>query len=195
MSVVEVQLLEIRLDDTTETPVLLLQEVGGSRVLPIYIGRPEAAAIIQHMQVPPPGRPQTHDLFAEALRAVGVALESVVITELRGTTFFADLHLGAAGRHVVVSARPSDAINLAIRFGCAVWCVDAVFADNSTTIEDQHGSDGLLDPFAETVELGPPAESLGHPSGERPVHADATPDEVVAEFQSFLDTLSPDDFG
>ena len=109
----------------------------------------------------------THDLMRDLLETLGATVERVVVTELVGTTYVAELHLSNAGRTVVVSARPSDAVALAVRVDAPLFVADE-----------------LLD--AEGVVLDLDEE----PEGDQPSSG-----ELVAEFQRFLDTVRPEDFG
>src|SRR5580658_9564877 len=111
----EVRLSAVRVDLSSNTPVVLLQEVEGNRALPIFIGPPEATAIafaLQGIEVP---RPMTHDLMKDLLDALGARVLRVVVTEVRDSTYFAEIHLQQGNRRVEMSSRPSDAIALAAR--------------------------------------------------------------------------------
>ncbi len=120
---VEMELVGVRVQMPTNAPILLLREsTGPRRVVPIYIGGPEAHAIDLALQGEPTPRPMTHDLFAEVVDGLGAALDRVVITELRRGTFFAELHIrDAQGGSLVISSRPSDAIALAARTGSPIF--------------------------------------------------------------------------
>ena len=100
------ELLGVRLEVQANTPIVLLQESEGRRrVLPIYIGNNEAAAIAYALERVVPPRPLTHDLFRNVLEELGAALERVVVTELVEHTFYAELHLQVAGAPLTVSSR------------------------------------------------------------------------------------------
>ena len=130
------ELVGVRVELPSNTPIVLLRaldEDGGSSeaelMLPIFIGGPEATAIaLAHEGVEPP-RPMTHDLFAQSLEAMNVQVERVVITELRDRTFFSELHMRAPGEAKVMSARPSDAIALAVRMGIPIFAEDELLAE------------------------------------------------------------------
>lgn len=103
------------LDTASNAPIVLLYEPVGELLLPIWIGPFEATAIsiqLEHQEVP---RPLTHDLLLTALGIFDAAVEKVVITDLRESTFFAEIHLRRAGESILLDARPSDAIALALR--------------------------------------------------------------------------------
>ncbi len=138
---VQLELLGVRVELPSNTPVMLLQELEGRRrKLSIFIGGPEAAAIAFALDGVDPPRPLTHDLACTLVSELGSSLERVVITELRDTTFYADLHLADPGagsgsgddpaggdadsRPLVVSARPSDAVALAVRVGAPIFATE-----------------------------------------------------------------------
>ena len=107
---IEMELLDVRVEPPHNVPVVLLREPGTGRILPIYIGATEATAIALAMQHHETPRPMTHDLFRNVLDELGVSLERVIVTELQDKTFYAELHLTSSGKDksvVVVSSRPS----------------------------------------------------------------------------------------
>ena len=129
---VPMELVGVRVELPSNTPIVLLRSASDdaeSLMLPIFIGGPEATAIaLAHEGVQPP-RPMTHDLFAQALEAMDVSVERVVITELRERTFFAELHMRSPGEVRVMSARPSDAIALAVRMDIPIFAEDELLAE------------------------------------------------------------------
>lgn len=165
-------LVGVRIELPTNTPILLLREQAPNpRLLPIFIGAPEATAIalaLEGVEVP---RPMTHDLIKVILDNVGVALERVVVTELRDKTFFAELELGENGKTRRVSCRPSDAIAVAVRCGAPIFAAEEVLADAGYWERDN----------AEDKE-------------DAEVEATPDPDEVVEQFREFIDTVRPEDF-
>ncbi len=121
------ELVGVRLEVPANTPVMMLREQSDPRrLLPIYIGNPEAAAIHYALEGILPARPLTHDLFRDVLEALGAELERVVVTEMRDHTYFAELHLRRDGTPLVVSSRPSDAVALAVRVGCPIFATEPV---------------------------------------------------------------------
>ncbi len=165
---VEVRLRAVRVDLQSNTPVLLLQETEGEgRTLPIFIGTPEATAIAYALQGVSMPRPMTHDLVKDLLSAVDVDIERVVITELRSSTYFAELHLRRGTEHATVSSRPSDAVAVAVRTGSPIYV-----------------SDELMD--AEGIILA--IETADDDD-------DSSPDELMGQFRQFLDSIKPEDFG
>lgn len=161
---VEMHLAAVRVELPSNTPVVLLQEVGGARrTLPIFIGAFEANAIAEALQGVVRDRPMTHDLLRDMLTSIGATLDRVVVTELRGGTYYAELHISSGGKAHVVSARPSDAMALAARMGTPI------FAD-----------DELVD--AEGVVLAADDDD------------DEPDEEIVNEFKQFIEGIRPEDF-
>jgi bifunctional DNase/RNase len=164
------EVLEVRVELPSNTPVVLLRETSGAgRLLPIFIGGAEATAIALALDEVETPRPMTHDLFAKVLGDLAVTLERVVVTELRDRTFHAELILARGDEVRTVSARPSDAIALAVRTGSPVYAEDAVL--------DEAGVD--------------PATVAGDDDDEA---AGGDPDTVVEEFRAFIDQVRPEDF-
>lgn len=107
--------------------VLVLEETEGPRLLPVWIGLYEGGSIGMALAGQKFPRPLTHDLFLEAVERLGAALDRVVITELKDSTFFAEIHLKRDGETLVVDARPSDSIALAVRRNTPIFVADEVF--------------------------------------------------------------------
>jgi uncharacterized protein len=124
--VIAVELVSVRLDLPARAPVMILRErEGAGRILPILIGAAEADAIDLQLRGIVPPRPLTHDLLRHVIEELGASVTSVVVSDLRDYTFYAELHLQVAGGPHVVSARPSDSIALAVRIGCPLFVADA----------------------------------------------------------------------
>ena len=124
------ELLGVRLELPGNTPVVLLRETGGDRrVLPIYIGPEEARAIALALEGVETPRPMTHDLMRDLLVALGAQVRSITVTDLRDSTFFAEIELLIEGRTVRVSSRPSDAVALAVRVEAPLFASEEVLAD------------------------------------------------------------------
>ena len=130
----EVRVVGIRVEQPQNQPVLLLRESNGDRYLPIWIGAVEATAIAFAQQGVVPARPLTHDLLKDVLEALGADLTAVTITDLRDGVYFADLQFTNG---VTVSARPSDAIALAIRVGTTIFAEESVLAEAGVAIPDE----------------------------------------------------------
>ena len=125
----------------SSSPIALLREVGGSRrVLPIFIGAPEATAIAFALEEVVTQRPMTHDLLRDILDDLGVSLEKITVTDLRDGTFFAELELNARDGVHTISSRPSDAIALAARTGSPIYAAEAVL-DEAGYLADDEGEE------------------------------------------------------
>ena len=134
----ELTVVGVRVELPANQPIVLLKEAAGDRYLPIWIGAVEATAIAFAQQGIVPPRPMTHDLLRDVLQALGARLEAIQITELREGVFFAELVFAGGVR---VSARPSDAIALAIRAGVAIYGSESVLADAGIVIADEQESE------------------------------------------------------
>ncbi|MFM7719418.1 MAG: bifunctional nuclease family protein [Actinomycetota bacterium] len=162
---IEMNLAGVRIELPSNQPIVLLRETGGARYLPIWIGQPEAAAIAMVLQGVTSPRPMTHDLLRDVLEALGVAVTNVSITELRDGTFYAVIGMTRDGSAHEVSARPSDAIALAVRLGCKILVADEVLSEASILLPDGEGE-------GETPEVN----------------------EEVERFREFLEEIEPEDF-
>jgi bifunctional DNase/RNase len=137
---IPVRIHSLGLDQTTNQPVILLREEDGLRVLPIWIGHPEATAILIAVEGIEPPRPMTHDLLLATLEAAGWVLERVEITRVEEGTFYAAIILRGEERTVAVDARPSDSIALAVRAGCPILAAEAVM-NESAVVPDEEADD------------------------------------------------------
>ena len=154
---VEMQLSAVRVDLPSNTPILLLQEAGGAnRTLPIYIGPAEAQAIAFAQQGVDTPRPMTHDLMRDLLEEVGATVECIVITELRDRTFYAEIRLLVGGQRHVVSARPSDAVALAVRVRTTIYAEEELLDAEGVILPDEEPepaeSEELVSEFREFIE-------------------------------------------
>jgi bifunctional DNase/RNase len=132
---IPVRIHSLGLDQTSDQPVIMLKEEDGLRILPIWIGHPEATAILIAIEGIVPPRPMTHDLLLAVLTAGGMVLERVEITRLEEGTFYAALVLRGEERTIVVDARPSDSIALAARVGCPLLVAEEVL-DQAAIVPD-----------------------------------------------------------
>ena len=128
---IRLSLIGVRVEVPTNQPIVLLREESGARFLPIFIGSPEATAIVYALQGLDVPRPMTHDLFKNVLDDMKVALQKVEITELHDGTFYAEIELDREGTTSRISSRPSDAIALAVRFGSDI----PIYADEAVLDE------------------------------------------------------------
>jgi len=144
---VPVEVVGVRIEMPSNQPILLLKEVGGVRYLPIWVGAVEASAIAFAQQGLEPVRPLTHDLFSSVLKILNSEVSSVEVTDLVDGVFFAELHLNGG---VTVSARPSDAIALALRAGAPISASESLFGKAGIEIPDQ--SEDEVEKFREFLD-------------------------------------------
>jgi uncharacterized protein len=147
---VEMELVSVEAPERpTRTPVVILRETAGQRrVLPIFIGGPEAQAIALSMQNIETPRPMTHDLMRNLLDETGAQVERITVTELREGTFFAEIVLSAQGDVRTVSSRPSDAIALAIRIGSPIFAEEDVLEEAGRVEQpDEEEAEQMVEQF------------------------------------------------
>jgi bifunctional DNase/RNase len=149
------ELVGVRVEIPANTPMVLLQEQAGEqRLLPIYIGSPEASAIHYALEGIDPPRPLTHDLFVSVIEQLGATLERVVVTEVIDHTYYAELHLVVADGERVVSARPSDAIALAVRCEAPLYAADELLDEvgQLPEPEPEEETEEIIDEFKDFIE-------------------------------------------
>jgi uncharacterized protein len=162
---IPMELVGVRVEVPDNTPVLILREqTGKRRVLPIMIGNPEASAIHFALEGVLSPRPMTHDLFIDVLNSVGVTLQRVIVTEIRDHTYYAELYLQTPNGLQTVSSRPSDALALAVRAGAEIFATEE-----------------LLD-------------AVGQEAAVITEETEVTEETIMDEFRDFIDTINPDDF-
>jgi bifunctional DNase/RNase len=172
---VEVAVARLGLDGSTNTYVVILQEREGERILPIWIGQPEAESILLEMNGVHKDRPLTHDLCKNLIIGLGAQLSRIQITKVEDRTYYAELHLARGTEVYQIDARPSDSIAIALRTG------SPVFAD-----------EGLLLEPPDDDEEEPEGETVLPPQTELPLSTD----EMTAEqLKAYLSGLRPEDFG
>ncbi|MGE0352210.1 MAG: bifunctional nuclease family protein [Gemmatimonadales bacterium] len=133
---IEVEVAHLGLDRSTNTPVVILREKDGQRLLPIWIGPAEASAIAMEMQGVKPLRPMTHDLLKQIVTGLGAELRRVVITDVRENTYFAELYMRREDHVFQVDARPSDSIALAIRLHAPIFTSDELLDQRSVETQE-----------------------------------------------------------
>lgn len=156
MSFQAMDVVGVRVEMPSNQPIVLMREIGGTRYLPIWIGAVEATAIAFAQQGVLPPRPLTHDLMKDLLGALSVSLDSVHLTEMRDGIFYAVLNLQGG---VVVSARPSDAIALALRTGSPILASDELL--NQAGIEIPENPEDEVEKFKEFLEQINPEDFAG----------------------------------
>lgn len=127
----EVQIYGVSFDMVGKQPIVLLKTVDDNRYLPIWIGHPEAAAILMKLQGADTPRPMTHDLMVDMLDQVETKVERITINELRDNTFFATIVLSVNGTEIEIDSRPSDALALAVRVQAPIFVAEEVIEESS----------------------------------------------------------------
>jgi bifunctional DNase/RNase len=153
---VPVRVHGLGLDQTTDQPIVLLKEIDGLRVLPIWIGQPEATAILISLEGITSPRPMTHDLLIAAIGAGGLSLVRVEITRLEDGTFYAVLVLEKEGAVLTVDARPSDSIALALRARCPMLVAESVL--DAVGIVPDEEADQEIEKFRDFLESVDPED-------------------------------------
>ena len=137
---VEIQIDGLAMDLVSNSPVVVLAAPELNKVLPIWIGHNEAWAIAMEISGLGSKRPLTHDLFKNAIHAMGGTIDRVEITELKEQTFYARLHVMIGDKHIDLDARPSDSIALALKANCPIFVNEELFVtpqDESDKPEDK----------------------------------------------------------
>ena len=162
---VQVTLRAVRVDLSSNTPVLLLQEADGERrTLPIFIGTPEAAAIAYAVEQVAVSRPMTHDLLAPVIEQLGGTLSAVTVTHVEDGTYFAQLELETESGGVVISARPSDSVALAVRSGAPIFVDDALMDAEGVVVafdDDVEDEEEAVEEFREFLDSIRPEDFSG----------------------------------
>jgi len=161
MTLHPLQVVGVRVELPANQPVVLLKESAGARYLPIWIGAVEASAIAFEQQGVQPPRPMTHDLLRDVISALGVQLKQVSITELRDDVFYAELQFSNGA---TVSARPSDAIALALRTETPIMRGAAVLARAGISIPEE--DDDEVERFREFLDTISADDFAGSEGGE-----------------------------
>lgn len=171
---IEVRVQSLGLDRTSNTPVVILQEKDGSRVLPIWIGPGEASAIAMELAGMKFSRPLTHDLFASLILGLGGSLKRVVITKVVDNTYFAELIIQRGHELISIDARPSDSIAIGLRMSAAMYAGESLLEVNAIEVAEGEG--------IETTENTP--EQGGSTGGL-----------TAEQLREHLRRLNPEDFG
>lgn len=156
---VPVRIHSLGLDEQNNQPVVILREQDGHRVVPIWIGQPEATAILLAVQGIEPPRPLTHDLMLSIIVAAGYLVDRVEITRVESATFYAALILRGEERTLAIDARPSDSLALAVRSGCPVFVDEVVMRTAGVVPEDE--AEQEVEEFRDFLDHVEP-EDFGH---------------------------------
>ncbi len=133
----EMVIYGVSFDMVGKQPIVLLKTADSNKFLPIWIGHPEAAAILMKLQGASTPRPMTHDLLSEMLGELDASCTRVSVTELRDNTFYASITIAVGGRELDIDSRPSDALALAVRAGAPIFAAEEVIAESAIEFEHE----------------------------------------------------------
>ncbi|MBL0171498.1 MAG: bifunctional nuclease family protein [Gemmatimonadaceae bacterium] len=167
---VEVVVARLGLDSATNSYVVILREKHGARMLPIWIGKPEAESIVMQMNQVKRERPLTHDLCKALILALGGVLRRVTISRVAKSTYFAELHIQCESGIVQLDARPSDSIAIALRFEAPIFADASLLNALESDDEAAAGTDAFF--------VAPPNDEM-----------------TTEQLKAYLATLRPEDFG
>ena len=161
----EMVIYGVSFDLVGKQPIVLLKTADGNKFLPIWIGHPEAAAILMKLQGASTPRPMTHDLVTDMLGELGAEVVRITVTELKENTFYASITVQQNGSEIEIDSRPSDAIALAVRADAPIFAAEEVIEESAIEFEGE-----------------------GEEVNEEEVQ------EIVSEFKQFLEHVTPDEF-
>jgi bifunctional DNase/RNase len=162
------QIYGVSFDMVGKQPIVLLKTDDGNRFLPIWIGHPEAAAILMKLQGASTPRPMTHDLLSEMLDQLDAKCERVSVTELRDNTFYASITLSVNGSEIEIDSRPSDALALAVRTEAPIYAAEEVIEESSIEFEHEvEDQEEVVEKFKDFLENVSPEDFMGE-EGEEP---------------------------
>ena len=171
---IEVIVSRLGLDSTNNSYVVILQERGGARLLPILIGQPEAESIVMHMHNVKRPRPITHDLVRSLIMGMDAQLRRVQITRVEKQTYYAELHLQHGETLARIDARPSDGIAIALRLGAPIFAAESLLIEPGEETADEEGDE-------------PEFGGDEAPAGEGELTSE--------QLKAYLENLRPEDFG
>jgi uncharacterized protein len=167
----EMSVYGVSFDIVGKQPIVLLKTQDGNKFLPIWIGHPEAAAILMKLQGSSPPRPLTHDLVTSILDQLDTEVVRITVTELRENTFYARITLLQNGQEIEIDSRPSDAIAIAVRAEAKIFATDEVIEESGIEFESEDEA-----------------------NDERIARVSALADLDPEEFRRFLDEVTAEDF-
>lgn len=169
----EVVVSRLGLDSTTQSHVVILQEKEGERLLPIWIGQPEAESIVMQMHNIKRQRPLTHDLCKSLISGLGGTLQGVYITRVEKNTYFAELRIARGGEMVRVDSRPSDSIAIALRLQAPIFASEELL----TEVQVEEAAEGETESY------------------EASAARREDPELNAEQLKEYLERLRPEDFG
>jgi uncharacterized protein len=143
----EMVIYGVSFDMVGKQPIVLLKTAEGNTFLPIWIGHPEAAAILMKLQGAQTPRPMTHDLLTEVLAQLEARVVRIAVTELRDNTFYALITVAVNGTEIEIDSRPSDAIALAVRSDAPIFAAEAVIEESGIEFEQEANEEEVVEEF------------------------------------------------
>jgi bifunctional DNase/RNase len=142
---VEMKIRGLMMDPVTNMPIVILKDLDGNLVLPIWVGVYEANAIALEIEKVTPPRPMTHDLIKNLLMGLGGGVRKVVVSDLQDDTFYAMIWVERNGEMIAIDSRPSDALAVALRLDCPIYVEDDVLSSskNVAAVSDKANSEEL----------------------------------------------------
>ena len=171
MNVQEMVIYGVSFDVIGKQPIVLLRTMEGNKFLPIWIGHPEAAAILIKLQGTELPRPMTHDLLTSIIGSFQAEVTRITVTELKESTFYATLTLSKDGAEIEIDSRPSDALALAVRTEAPIFAATELIDENAIEFEREvDDTEQIVESFRDFLESVSPDDFVG---------AEATPDEIA----------------
>ncbi len=171
MNVQEMVIYGVSFDVIGKQPIVLLKTMEGNKFLPIWIGHPEAAAILIKLQGTELPRPMTHDLLTSVIGSFDAEVARITVTELKESTFYATLTLNKEGAEIEIDSRPSDALALAVRTEAPIYASTELINENAIEFEREvDDTEEIIEGFRDFLESVSPDDFVA---------AEATPDELA----------------
>ena len=150
----EMVIYGVSFDLVGKQPIVLLKTAESNKFLPIWIGHPEAAAILMKLQDATPPRPLTHDLLVNILGELDAEVVRVTVTELRENTFYASITVAQNGTEVEIDSRSSDAIAVAVRVSAPIFAADSVIEESAIEFDGEEvNEEEIVDEFKRFLEV------------------------------------------
>ena len=158
----EMVIYGVSFDLVGKQPIVLLKTTDGNKFLPIWIGHPEAAAILMKLQGATTPRPMTHDLVTDMLSQLDAQVVRITVTELRDSTFYAQITVQQDGSEIEIDSRPSDAIALAVRTSAPIFAADDVIDESSIEFEHEvEDTEEVVEKFKDFLDRVTPEDFMG----------------------------------
>jgi hypothetical protein len=174
----EMVIYGVSFDVVGKQPIVLLKTVDGNKFLPIWIGHPEAAAILIKLQGTELPRPMTHDLMTSLIERFNAEVKRITVTALRDNTFYAMLTLSRDGEDIEVDSRPSDALALAVRTDAPIFAAEDLIEENAIEFEHEvDDTEEIVERFRDFLDQVTPDDFRAGADDEAADEADGEEDE------------------